>query len=225
MHRLIDKRKKIIIYLLFLIILSTTHNKIISSKLDYSVTIDEISVSGLTDNGNLQVTNSLNNLFFKNLFIINKEEINKIISKYNIIEEYNIKKIYPSRLNINIKPTKFIAKINDNSQFLVGANGKIIIEKKNDKKLPSIIGEFDSNKFLKFKKSVDNSKFDFNQFKSIFFYSSNRWDILTIDEITIKLPEKDLLNSLNLAYDIIKNNQFIDNEVVDLRVSGHIIIK
>ena len=225
MHRLIDKRKKIIIYLLFLIILSTTHNKIISSKLDYSVTIDEISVSGLTDNGNLQVTNSLNNLFFKNLFIINKEEINKIISKYNIIEEYNIKKIYPSRLNINIKPTKFIAKINDNSQFLVGANGKIIIEKKNDKKLPSIFGKFDSSKFLKFKKSVDNSKFDFNKFKSIFFYSSNRWDILTIDEITIKLPEKDLLNSLNLAYDIIKNNQFIDNEVVDLRVSGHIIIK
>tara|TARA_B110001452_G_scaffold109824_1_gene91122 strand:- start:747 stop:1292 length:546 start_codon:yes stop_codon:yes gene_type:complete len=180
---------------------------------------------GLSSNGNLQVTNSLSNLFFKNLFIINKEEIEKIISKYNIIEEYNIKKIYPSRLNINIKPTKFIAKINDNSQFLVGANGKIIIEKKNDKKLPSIFGKFDSSKFLKFKKSVDNSKFDFNKFKSIFFYSSNRWDILTIDEITIKLPEKDLLNSLNLAYDIIKNNQFIDNEVVDLRVSGHIIIK
>ena len=225
MHRLIDKRKKIIIYLLFLIILSTTHNKIISSKLDYSVTIDEISVSGLTDNGNLQVTNSLNNLFFKNLFIINKEEINKIISKYNIIEEYNIKKIYPSRLNINIKPTKFIAKINDNNQLLVGTNGKIIIEKKNDKKLPSIIGEFDSNKFLKFKKSVDNSKFDFNQFKSIFFYSSDRWDILTADEIMIKLPSKNLLNSLNLAHDIIKNNQYINNEIIDLRISGHVIIK
>ena len=225
MHRLIDKRKKIIIYLLFLIILSTTHNKIISSKLDYSVTIDEISVSGLTDNGNLQVTNSLNNLFFKNLFIINKEEIDKIISKYNIIEEYNIKKIYPSRLNINIKPTKFIAKINDNNQLLVGTNGKIIIEKKNDKKLPSIIGEFDSNKFLKFKKSVDNSKFDFNQFKSIFFYSSDRWDILTADEIMIKLPSKNLLNSLNLAHDIIKNNQYINNEIIDLRISGHVIIK
>ena len=225
MHRLIDKRKKIVIYLLFLIILSTTNNKIISSKLDYSITIDEINVVGLSSNGNLQVTNSLSNLFFKNLFIINKEEIEKIISRYNIIEEYNIKKIYPSRLNINIKPTKFIAKINDNSQLLVGANGKIIIERKNDKKLPSVVGEFDSNKFLKFKKSVDNSKFDFNEFKSIFLYSSNRWDILTIDEITIKLPEKDLLNSLNLAYDIIKNDHFIDNEVVDLRVSGHIIIK
>ena len=225
MHRLIDKRKKIVIYLLFLIILSTTNNKIISSKLDYSITIDEINVVGLSSNGNLQVTNSLSNLFFKNLFIINKEEIEKIISRYNIIEEYNIKKIYPSRLNINIKPTKFIAKINDNSQLLVGANGKIIIERKNDKKLPSVVGEFDSNKFLKFKKSVENSKFDFNEFKSIFLYSSNRWDILTIDEITIKLPEKDLLNSLNLAYDIIKNDHFIDNEVVDLRVSGHIIIK
>ena len=225
MHRLIDKRKKIVIYLLFLIILSTTNNKIISSKLDYSITIDEINVVGLSNNGNLQVTNSLSNLFFKNLFIINKEEIEKIISKYNIIEEYNIKKIYPSRLNINIKPTKFIAKINDNSQFLVGANGKIIIEKKNDKKLPSIIGEFDSNKFLKFKKSVDNSKFDFNQFKSIFFYSSDRWDILTADEIMIKLPSKNLLNSLNLAHDIIKNNQYINNEIIDLRISGHVIIK
>ena len=51
------------------------------------------------------------------------KKIKKVISRYNIIEEYSIKKIYPSTININIKPTKLVARLSGNDQ-LVGANGK-----------------------------------------------------------------------------------------------------
>ena len=51
------------------------------------------------------IYNELNNLFYKNILLVGKDEIQKVISKYNIIEEYSIKKIYPSTININIKPT------------------------------------------------------------------------------------------------------------------------
>ena len=225
MHQLIDKKKKIAIYLLLLVILSTTNNKIIGNKDNYSITINEINVTGLSNKGNLQVANSLNHFFFKNLFVIGQEEIYNIISEYNIVEEFSIRKIYPSRLNIYIKPTTFIAKIKDNDQLLVGTNGKIILAKKNNKKLPSIIGEFDSKKFLYLKKNIDASNFNFTEIKSIIFYSSNRWDILTIDNILIKLPENNLLNSLDVAHKIIKDNLFVTSEVIDLRVYDRIVIK
>jgi cell division protein FtsQ len=225
MHQLIDKKNKIVIYLLFLVILSTTCNKNISQQKNYNIVINEIEISGLSINNNLQLKEKLDNFFYKNIFFLRKEEINSIILKYNIIEEYNIKKIYPSKLDIDVKPTKFIAKISNNNRLLVGSNGKLIENEITNETLPYIFGKFDSKEFLEFKEIIERSKFNFVDLKSIFFYSSKRLDILTIDEILIKLPKNNLLKSLNVANKIIVDNQFKDNKIIDLRISNHIIIQ
>tara|TARA_B110001452_G_scaffold140142_1_gene116477 strand:- start:7579 stop:8256 length:678 start_codon:yes stop_codon:yes gene_type:complete len=225
MHQLIDKKNKIVIYLLFLVILSTTCNKNISQQKNYNIVINKIEISGLSINNNLQLKEKLDNFFYKNIFFLRKEEINSIILKYNIIEEYNIKKIYPSKLDIDIKPTKFIAKISNNNRLLVGSNGKLIENEITNETLPYIFGKFDSKEFLEFKEIIERSKFNFVDLKSIFFYSSKRLDILTIDEILIKLPKNNLLKSLNVANKIIVDNQFKDNKIIDLRISNHIIIQ
>jgi len=224
MHRLIDKKNKIIIYLLLLLILSTTNNKFIRNQNTVSITINQINVEGLSNIDNKKIYNELNNLFYKNILLLGKEEIQMIMSKYNIIEEYNIKKIYPSTININIKPTKFIARLSDNDQ-LVGENGKLIKNKKKVDILPYIFGKFDSQYFLNFKKNIKKSKFSFTKFKTLYFFPSNRWDILTNDNILIKLPQDNVLESLNLAYKIITSNEFKYKKLIDLRVNNHLIIK
>ncbi|MDC0890262.1 cell division protein FtsQ, partial [Candidatus Pelagibacter ubique] len=43
----------------------------------------------------MEILNNLNNLLYKSIFVINEEEIIKILEKHNIIQEFNIKKIYP----------------------------------------------------------------------------------------------------------------------------------
>ena len=146
MHQLIDKKNKIIIYLLLLFILSTTNKKFVENQNNYSSTINKINIEGLSNVDNSKISNELNNLFYKNILLVGKEEIQRVISKYNIIEEYNIKKIYPSTININIKPTKFIARLSNNDQ-LVGVNGKLIEDKENNEVLPYIFGEFNSQDF------------------------------------------------------------------------------
>ena len=156
--------------------------------------------------------------------MINKHEVQKIINNYNIIEEYSIKKIYPSTLNINIKPTKFVARLSSNDQ-LVGANGKLIDDKKNNETLPYIFGKFNSQDFLKFKKNIIKSEFTLKEFKTLYFFPSNRWDILTNDNILIKLPNYNILNSLNLAYKIINNENFNNKNLIDLRIYNHLIVK
>jgi len=224
MHQLIDKKNKIIIYLLLLFTLSTTSVKFLENQSNYSSTINQINIEGLSIINNSKISKELNNLFYKNILLVKKEEIQKVVSKYNIIEEYSVKKIYPSTININIKSTKFVARLSKNDQ-LVGTNGKLIEDKKNKEILPYIFGEFNSKDFLTFKKNIVQSKFTFTKFKTLYFFHSNRWDILTNDNVLIKLPQNNLLESLNLAYKMISSNDFKNINLIDLRVSNHLIIK
>ena len=224
MHLLIGKRNKVIFYLLLLFILSTTSTKFTKNSNSYSYTINQINIEGLSSIDNLKIFDQLNNLLYKNILLGRQEEILKVINNYNIIEEYNIKKIYPSTIDINIKPTKFVARLSSNEK-LVGANGKLIEDKENSSLLPYIFGKFNSEHFLIFKKDISQSKFTFTKFKTLYFFPSNRWDILTNDNILIKLPQNNILESLNLAYKIINSNDFKDKNLIDLRVNNHLIIK
>jgi len=223
MHQSIDKKNKIITYLIFLLVLSTINNKTLDNQKIYFSTIKKIHITGLSNPVNLKLKDELDKFHNKKLFSIEKEEIKKIITEYNIIEEYKIKKIYPSILKIDIKQTKLIAKISSKNQLLVGANGKLIISPVIDKTLPYIYGKFNAKEFLNLKKNIDRSKFNFADIKSIFFFPSNRLDILTNENILIKLPENNLSKSLFIAHKIITNNEFKENKLVDLRVANHLV--
>ena len=225
MHQSTGKKNKIIIYLLFLLILSTTSAKFINDQKKSSSSISKINIKGLSERKNLEISNNLNNLLYKSIFVISEDEIRKILEKHNIIQEFNIKKNYPSTLNIEIKPTKFIARVSNNSQYLVGANGKLIEDKSNNELLPYIFGEFNSHDFLSFKKNIEKSMFSFSNLKELSFFPSGRWDILTDKEILIKLPQKHIVASLNLSKRLINDDNFKDYKFIDLRIKNHLVAK
>ena len=225
MHQSKGKKNKIIIYLLFLFILSTTSAKFINDQNTLSSSVSKINITGLSERKNLEISNNLNNFLYKSIFVISKDEIKKILEKHNIIQEFNIKKIYPSTLNIEIKPTKFIARVFNNGQYLVGANGKLIEDKNNNELLPYIFGEFNSLDFLSFKQNIEKSIFSFSNLKTLYFFPSGRWDILTNNDILIKLPQEDIVASLNLSKKLIDNDNFKDNKFLDLRVKNNLVTK
>ncbi|RPG61596.1 MAG: FtsQ-type POTRA domain-containing protein [Flavobacteriaceae bacterium TMED238] len=225
MHQLTGKKVKIITYLILLFILSTTSGKFSSNQNTYSSKIKKINVEGLSNTENLKISNELSDLIQNDIFFIDKKKVNNIMTKHNVIEEYTIKKIYPSTISIKIKPTKYLAKMSNDHQLIVGANGKLIVDKKNKEILPFIFGEFKSENFLSLKKNIYQSKFTFKEFKTLYFFQSNRWDVLTHDNILIKLPQNNFLESLNLAYKIINSNKFLKKDIIDLRVKNHLIVK
>ena len=225
MHQSTDKKNKIIIYLLFLLILSTTSAKLINDQNKLTSSINKINITGLSKRKNLEILNNLNNILYKSIFVISKDEIKKILEKHNIIQEFSIKKIYPSTLKIEIKPTKFIARVSNNGQYLVGANGKLIEDRNNSEVLPYIFGEFNSQHFLSFKQNIEKSIFSFSNLKTLYFFPSGRWDILTDNDILIMLPQEHLVVSLNLSKKLIDNENFKDNKFIDLRVKNHLVAK
>ena len=225
MHQSKGKKNKIIIYLLFLFILSTTSAKFINDQNTISSSVSKINTTGLSERKNLEISNNLNNFLYESIFVISKDEIKKILEKHNIIQEFSIKKIYPSTLNIEIKPTKFIARVFNSGQYLVGANGKLIEDKNNNELLPYIFGEFNSLDFLSFKQNIEKSIFSFSNLKTLYFFPSGRWDILTNNDILIKLPQEDIVASLNLSKKLIDNDNFKDNKFLDLRVKNNLVTK
>jgi cell division protein FtsQ len=225
MHQSKGKKNKIIIYLLFLFILSTTSTKFISDQNTLSSSVSKINITGLSERKNLEILNNLNNFLYESIFVISKDEIKKILEKHNIIQEFSIKKIYPSTLNIKIKPTKFIARVSNKGQYLLGVNGKLIEDKNNNELLPYIFGEFNSLDFLSFKQNIEKSLFSFSNLKTLYFFPSGRWDILTDNNILIKLPQEHIVASLNLSKKLIDNDNFKYNKFIDLRVKNHLVIK
>ncbi len=217
------KGRKILIYLFILIFVGSINNTALT-KIEFK-NIEIISISGLSKDENLNLLNDIKNLNLKNIFLINKSEISKIINSNNLIEKYEITKKYPHTLDIKITKTNFLAKISINGKiYLVGSNGKLSDIKFSDKELPYIFGKPEINEFLKFTDIIYQSKFSFNEIKNIYFFPSKRWDLELKNKIILKLSKDLNLISLNEVFEILNDKNFSDIEVVDARIKNQIIL-
>ena len=219
------KGKKILIYFFLLLLLGSINNDTINSfKFDK---IKNINVLGLGHKDNQDLLYNIIDLNLGNIFFLNKENINKIINSNTLIHDYEIFKRYPHSLDINVKRTKFLARIKDNKNFfLIGSNGKLSPIKHEDKSnyLPFIFGKPEIDKFLKFKKTIDYSKFKYKDINNLFFFSSNRWDIQLKNDLLIKLPSKNIKKTLDLVSDFLLENDNNIIKIVDARIQNQIIL-
>ena len=141
-------------------------------------------------------------------------------------ELYNIIKLYPSKIILELQKTDFLAQtIKNNEIFLIGSNSKFIHTQKfnNYEDLPIVFGKFSAKKFTLFKNALNKSDFNYNNIKEIFFFPSGRIDIRNKDNILIKFPIENLQEALSIANKIINNNEF-KNNVIDLRISNQLIL-
>ena len=224
---LTGRKGKLFFYLILFILLSTQITKNQNIIKHSTTTVNYIEVTGMSYENNLKISESLNSLLFQNIFFINKSDFNNILKDNNLIESFYIKKFYPNEIRINIKQADLLAITNQNGKkFYIGSNGKLIsIDKiKNfNKKLPFVFSKSNYSEFVKLKKIIDKSKFQFEEIESFYYFPSGRWDFKTNKGMLIKLPKKNILESLQFA-DLIKTNvQFKNNKIIDLRISDRII--
>lgn len=218
-----SKSKKILVYIFLFFIIGTLNNKDLN-KIKSKKT-NQINVSGLSEEKNFEVLESLNVYKFYNLFFLNKLKIDQLINSYNHIENYSVFKKYPSSLIVKLSETNYLAYTNQNGKnFYIGSNGKLIEAFDKNKRLPNIFGDFDLSKFFKLKKTIDQSNYDFNNIKNLFYFPSGRWDIEIYSGVLIKLPKNEFKESLNLSFDILNDKNFKDIRIIDVRPKNQIII-
>ena len=219
----LQKGKNILNYL-FLFLIVGSINNITLTKVNFEK-IKSIQISGLNQNQNINLLENIKDLKIKNIFFLNGKEISKIISSNSLVENFEIFKKYPYALDIKIKRTKFLAKINNNGKtFLIGTNGKLSDIKFSDKELPFIFGKPKIDEFLKFSHLIEQSKLPFNQVKNLYFFQSKRWDLELKNNVILKLSKDHTKLSLNQAFEILNNNNFKNLKVIDARIKNQIIL-
>ena len=228
MLQLVDRKLKIFFYLILFLFLSTQITKDKDIEINFITNLNNIEVIGLSEKNNHNVYQSLKFLLTKNIFFVNKNEFESILKKNNLVESFYIKKIYPNLIKIKIEQTKLLAITNKNGKkFFIGSNGKLIPVSQVEvsyNELPFVYSKSNYINFIKLKKIIDESEFQFEQIESFYYFLNNRWDIKTKDGFLIKLPEKNIKESLKFATLIKINEEFKDKKIIDLRISNNIIL-
>jgi len=217
------KSKKILIYFFLLILVGSINNNSINNlRLEK---VKKINIFGLDENDQKIILYNLNNLDLKNIFFINKKSFQNIIENNSLVEDYNVIKKYPYSIDINIKKTNFIARINKNGKFfLVGNNGKLSNNNNSEIQLPYIFGSPEINRILELKKIIDQSNIDYSKIKSLYYFKSKRWDLEFTNNMIIKLPEKIEKEILDKISIFLKNIKLENKKIVDARIKNQIII-
>ena len=219
-------KKKIYFYLWILILLSSTFNFNIISNFNKLNLIKHINIVGLNEKEKNILEKNLKILINKNIFLINKDEAEKILNNNSFIDTYKIVKVFPSNLLVNVKKTKFVGKtILDGEKFYIGKNGKLtkisLVEKEYN--LPQVFGHFEVYEFLKLQEILLKNDFNLDKIKKYYYYKSKRWDIENNDNVLIRLPSENIENSLTKYRSLMKTNKIIKSNLIDLRIKNKII--
>ena len=212
------KSKKILIYFFLLIVVGSINNINFNGLIFQK--INNINIVGLDIKDKLILLKKIEKFNLNNIFSIRKIDLANEVESNSLVENYSIFKRYPSSLDINIKKTKFLAKINKNGQiFYIGSNGKFIKNDSLNNQLPFIFGNPEVIEFFNIKEIIDKSKISYTKIKNLYFFPSKRWDLELRDNTIIKLPNDNISLALNLATEFLD-----DNKLIDARIKNQIIL-
>jgi len=218
------KSKKVFIYIFFFLFLGTINNQTIFNLNTFK--IKNFHIIGLENNYKIELENNLLNSIKSDIFFVKKDYLRSILNSNTLIETFQVFKIYPSSLNIKIKKTNFLARLNiDGDIFLIGSNGKLTKDflLSDSEILPFIFGNPKVEEILKIFSIINRFDFKYENVKNLFFYKSGRIDLELQDNILIKLPLENLENVLKKISQLISNNQ-LNKKIIDARVPDQIIL-
>jgi len=226
MHQSINK-KKIYFYLLIFLFVSTSFNFNLLKKIKEIGLINSINVKGLSLDEEIIIKEELKIILNSNIFFLNKDLILEKLNQFNFLENIEVQKILPSKININLTKTNFLGStIIDGEKFYIGSNGKFTISNqvKNEKNLPLVFGKFQINEFLDLQSILNKQEIDVNKINKYYYYRNKRWDLQNENGLILMLPSKDVKASLEIYKKLIDSESLNSIIIVDLRIPNQIIL-
>ena len=211
------KKKKIYFYFSIFFLFTTIFNINLSNFFSKKFRVEYIEK--FDDNLNIK---EINDLEEKNIFNINKKILRSSLSNNPLVKYFEIKKIFPNTLKVNLVKSTPIAKIIENENYLyIGDNGKAFKTKKLFNSIPEIIGEKDLKNINYILQTLNNSLFALEDIKIIKIYPSKRFDIIFSNGRTIKFPLEIEDKFMKYAFEIFNNEGM--QRIIDLRLNKKII--
>ena len=212
-----DKKKKIYFYFIIFFLFTTIFNTNLSNFFSKKFKVEYIEK--FDDNLNIK---EINDLEEKNIFNINKKTLRSSLNKNPLVKYFEIKKIFPNTLKVNLVKSIPIAKIIENENYLyIGDNGKVFKSKKIYTSIPEVLGEKNLKNINYILQTLNNSSFIMKDIKIIKIFPSKRFDIIFSNGRKIKFPLKIEDKFMKYAFEIFNNGDM--QRIIDLRLNKKII--
>ena len=218
-------KKRFLIGLLLLLLLSTYSSK---NSIDnqYKLKIKEIIVENNNILKKKEVKEEFSFLYNQNIFLLNDKTIAQNLSKKSFIESFKIKKIYPDKIKIVVFEKQPIAILQNKKEKHYYTNKNKIIKFSNLKEFKNLPIVFsDKENFKIFYNDLKKIEFPLDIIRSLQFFKSQRWDIITIEDQTIKLPTNEYKESLSNFLEIKNKDNFNRYKIFDYRIKDQLILK
>ena len=221
-----------IIFLLFFFVLLTTYTPkdlpLISKNKYNFFNIEKIEVVNNTLISKNSILEKLEEINEKNIFLINKNDIEGPLMNIDFLEKIEVSKKYPNRIIIKIFETYPIAKIYKNEKkFYLDTSSKLISYKEdlNHINLPNVFGDNAEKYFSDFLKKLKDNNFPYQKIKNYHFYQIGRWDLQLLDDKIVKLPHSKIIMAIRKSIELLDHEKFKNYKVIDLRIHDKIIVE
>ena len=218
-------KNRFLIALVLLVLLSTYSSKeIFKSKLIFKV--QEILVENNKYIETNEIKKELSFLFNSNLFLLKNKDISENLKDDTFIESFEIKRIYPNKLKIKIYEKKPIAILQNKKKKYYFTNKNELVTYRNlveFQNLPVVFGDRDN--FKNFYNNLKKIRYPVNSIKSLYYFESQRWDLLTKKNKLVKLPNKNYIKSLVNFLSIKDRDNFAKYKTFDYRINDQLILK
>ena len=220
-------RKRILIASFLILILTTYQSQHgYNLNLDSKFNVKKISVENFKFVSPLEIESKLSFLYKKNIFLLKNKDIQIKLSEIEFIDSFEIKKIYPDQILIKIFEKKPIAILQNKRKKYYFTDKKDLINYVKIDKFSDLPVVFSSEQnFSDFYNDLKVINFPIDKLKSVYFFEVGRWDLITVENQTVKLPTKNHLESLTNFLGLKDKAGFTKYKIFDYRISNQLILK
>jgi len=225
------KLYKIFLSLIILIFL-TSYNP---NKLDLNIgknngflKINEIKIINNFLIEENEIKKKLEKIYQKNIFFLDKKDIEEPLKEINFFKKVEVKKKYPNKIIIKIFETEPVAIFYKNkAKYLLDSSSNLIVFENdmNFDKLPSIVGEGAKDHFMYFYNQLRKNSFPVDNIQSFYYFQIGRWDLKLLDNKILKFPNKNTEDAIKLSIELLNRKNFKNYNIIDLRVNNKIIVE
>ena len=227
MRVIIDKKNKIIFYLFVFFLVTTINFYNPNLRVNKSLfPVNIIEINGVNKIDRNKILLDFNDFYGKNIFKVKKRILEDKLTNNNLVNRFRVKKHYPNKIIIDIEEVDFIALIiKEKKKYLLTTKDTLVPLNANlkPKIIPVIYGLGAEKYFQTFNNSLKKNNFDMSLIKNYYFFQIRRWDLILNNDLIIKFPSKDVDEAINIANKLLKNINFKNIKILDLRIKNKII--
>ena len=220
-------KKKRYIFLALLVFLTTFNPELPLLKLGFFI-IKTVNVSGSKNTDSEKIKKKFNFLVNSSILSVDNKKMDEVVSQNEWIHFINIKKKFPSTVNVNIVEHEPLVVWKKGNNNLIITKQFTLIEKFNLVSYSNQIqakGNLNIQDLKSLYNALNNNNFDLSNIASFDFINSERWDLFLKGNKKIMLGRYDYNEQIaNLNKILI---QLKDEKVtyIDLRLKNKIFVK